>query len=142
MKRWIAMLLLSCLLLQSWMGSSTRADGARRMAAKAQVTEKNVIEKTEGALVVEVNPSLFVPFQGEVTVVLRDDSNELREAKKLNFSNTATSSSSVRFDVPQGTYQVCISAERFADCKQTVQIEKGWISKIQVCPTRIVTTGG
>lgn len=141
-KKWVALLLSGCLLLQSWMGSSTQADGAKRIAAEKNVTEYTVAEKTEGALVVEVKPSLFVPFQGDVTVELSDDSKNFRETMKLDFSDTKTVSSSARFDVPQGTYQVCVSAERFADCKQEVQIEKGWISKIQVCPTRIVTPGG
>ena len=137
MKRWMAVLLSGCLLLQSWMGSSIQADGASRIAA-----EKTVTEKTEGALVVEVKSSLLVPYQGDVTVELSDESKDFRETKKLDFSEKKTNSSSARFDVPHGTYQVCVSAERFADCKQMVQIEKGWISKIQVCPTRIVTSGG
>ncbi len=137
MKRWMAVLLSGCLLLQSWMGSSIQADGASRIAA-----EKTVTEKTEGALVVEVKSSLLVPYQGDVTVELSDESKDFRETKKLDFREKKTNSSSARFDVPQGTYQVCVSAERFADCKQMVQIEKGWISKIQVCPTRIVTSGG
>lgn len=157
MKRWIAVMLSGCLLLQSWMGSSIQADGAERITAEQQVAEKTVTEttvpertksekaaaeKSEGALVVEVKPSLLVPFLGNVTVELRDDSKDFRETKKLDFGDTKSASSSARFDVPQGTYQVCVSAERFADCRQTVQIEKGWISKIQVCPTRIVTPGG
>ena len=137
MKRWMAVLLSGCLLLQSWMGSSIQADGASRIAA-----EKTVTENTEGALVVEVKSSLLVPYQGDVTVELSDESKDFRETKKLDFREKKTNSSSARFDVPQGTYQVCVSAERFADCKQMVQIEKGWISKIQVCPTRIVTSGG
>lgn len=141
-KKWVALLLSGCLLLQSWMGSSTQADGAKRIAAEKNVTEYTVAEKSEGALVVEVKPSLFVPFQGGVTVEISDDSKNFRETKKLDFSDTKAVSSSARFDAPQGTYQVCVSAERFADCKQEVQIEKGWISKIQVCPTRIVTPGG
>ena len=80
MKRWMAMMLSGCLLLQSWMGSSIQADGAERITAEQQVAEKTVTErnvtekaaaeKSEGALVVEVKPSLLVPFLGNVTVEL------------------------------------------------------------------------
>ena len=137
MKRWMAMLLSGCLLLQSWVGVSTSAYGASRTAAK-----ETVAEKTEGALVVEVKSSLLTPFQGEVTVEISGGDKQIRETKKLDFSETKAASSSVRFDMPSGVYQVCVSADRFADCKQTVQVEKGWISKIQICPTRIDTPGG
>ena len=76
MKRWMAMMLSGCLLLQSWMGSSIQADGAERITAEQQVAEKTVTEttvpertksekaaaeKSEGALVVEVKPGLMFP---------------------------------------------------------------------------------
>ena len=137
MKRWMAMLLSGCLLLQSWMGSPTPAYGASQTAAG-----KAIAEKTEGALVVEVKSSLLVPFKGEVTVEISDGSKQIHETRKLDFSESKAVSSSARFDVPQGAYQVCVSADRFADCKQDVQVEKGWISKIQVCSTRIDSQSG
>ena len=46
MKRWIAVMLSGCLLLQSWMGSSIQADGAERITAEQQVAEKTVTETT------------------------------------------------------------------------------------------------
>lgn len=137
MKRWMAVFLSGCLLLQSLMGSPMQADGAGRNAA-----ENSTAEQTEGALIVEVKPSLFVPFQGDVTVEIRDQSGTSCGEKKLDFSGAPTGSSAARFDVSEGTYEVCVSAGGFADCRQSVKIEKGWISKIQVCPARTVTPGG
>ena len=97
MKRWMAMLLSGCLLLQSWMGSPTPAYGASQTAAG-----KAIAEKTEGALVVEVKSSLLVPFKGEVTVEISDGSKQIHETRKLDFSESKAVSSSARFDVPQG----------------------------------------
>lgn len=133
MKRMTAMLLAWCLVFRVLTGSPLSVYGA----SPADAADFAAAE-TQGILEVEIRPSRLFPFQGNVTVKISGNGMQPEE-QKLQFDRAAVSAKTAEFHLSEGEYEVLVKTPGFADYKQSVQVENGWISKILACSAKVET---
>ncbi len=149
MKRWIAALLTVCMVFGSWMGAAEPVYGVTPEEPEWIQQTEAVLEEAEGKqtkaasangrMEVEVNTSLMTPFDGTVTVHISNRDKTVEQTRELDFNNRETFSALAVFEVEEGEYTVIVSAARFADYTQQIQVQKDWISKIKVCAAKVET---
>lgn len=132
MKKAAAMLLSACLALQPCAGAVPYVYGAAKDAVQT-VTQDSVLE-------VEAVSTLLFPYTGQVTVQIRNGKG-LEEKKELTLDEGG--SALARFEkLPSGKYTVTVRSEKFAAYTQTIEAEKGWTHRIQICSSKIEAQGG
>ncbi|MEY8517754.1 M60 family metallopeptidase [Lachnospiraceae bacterium 29-84] len=117
-------------LLEGSQSGEEPGNGALGSKDAKDASEDQEQTESESVLEVEVTTSLF-PFQGNVTVKVSGSGSE--QVRELVFEGQNTQTASFALDA--GTYTVTIQAARFAEYRQTLTLEKDFISKIRVCTT-------
>jgi len=153
MKKMMAVLLAGCLMIQTWIASVVPVQATTYVAAgETQSTSEELdadapLEKAgvsvaqQNALEVEVISGL--PIQQDSTVEVAVKNGADVQTKTLNLSSQDAASSLARFsNLTPGEYEITVSAEKFADYRQTVAVKNGWISKIQVYSAQVETGAG
>lgn len=149
----MAVLLAGCLTIQTWIAPVVSVQATTHVAAgETQFTSKELdadapLEKAgasvaqQNALEVEVISGL--PLQQDSTVEVAVKNGADVQTKTLKLSSQDAASSLARFsDLKPGEYEITVSAKKFADYRQTVAVENGWISKIQVYSAQVETGAG
>lgn len=129
-KRFAAVLLSACLALGPCTGYLPPAYGAQQDAVQTDVGQSR--------LEVEVVSAQILPYEGDVTVEIRDAGGR-SETKTLTVAKNA--SAVAGFAVAQGDYTVSIRAKKYASYTQQVHAEAGWTHKIRVCSAQIENGG-
>lgn len=162
MKKLMATLLTACLAFQSCFvpalfdrasNSVKAANTAETATSSSEYFQKTATgvsiskeseQKDGGALEIEVRSSSLFPYKGKVSVGI-SNGNNYNSTKELDFSNTEALNTgntmrTAHFDVPEGSYFITISADKFATYEQKdIEVKAGSIHKIVVSSSKITT---
>ncbi len=133
MKKFTAMLLTGCLVLQSCPGFAIPVKGDDSQTAAPAVTNT----AADSSIEVEVQSSKFFPYTDKVSVEITG-SSIIPQTRELDFTSRPISAMA-KFEVPNGDYHVTVKADKCANYEQKISVDDGWANKIIVSAVKTNT---
>lgn len=128
MKRAVAVLMAASLIFQMWNSDMMLTQGAV-LSEETGLLENEVPIREKSVLEVEISSGVY-PIQGKAAVQVCDKSGDIVRSQELNFDDAGIKTA--RFELLPEEYTVFVHAGKYAEYKQSVQMENGYLYRIRI----------